>query len=552
MNQSLVRFLLYGQLLLLASCSGLRDQHMPQDIRSAAGPSSGHLQAKAPVVEPADIPEPVRVAPALPEPETIETQLTHTVVVFDVPVRELLFSLARDAGLDLDIEPAIDGQITMNAVEQPLANILKRITEYTDLRYEVQEGVLKIRRDTPYLQTYVLNSLNMSRQSRGSVSVSTQIQATGQGAGQGGAGGGSGGRGGVGRGNNSDTSVTILSEYNFWDTLTGNFRSILASNNVIEGEGVSDSSSDIIVNRESGIVMIRATRRQHSDIRSFIDSVEASTQRQVMIEATIAEVKLSDSYQAGIDWQLINSQPTSGVEITQAVTSLDLAQPPTFNIAVTDLDFGGNELQATLSALETFGDVSVVSSPKIMAMNNQTAVLKVVDNLIYFTVEVNIDNASQNVGSGRLVTFETDVNTVPVGFVMSVTPFIGADDMVTLNVRPTISRVIDFVTDPNPALAAEDVISQIPVIQAREVESVLKVPSGSIAVIGGLMQDQVKKTSTGVPLLGRLPFIGPAFRYDENETSKTELVIFIRPRIIKNASIDGDLSDFRRYLPARE
>jgi len=187
-----------------------------------------------------------------------------------------------------------------------------------------------------------------------------------------------------------------------------------------------------------------------------------------------------------------------------------------------------------------------------MAMNNQTAVLKVVDNLIYFTVEVNIDNASQNVGSGRLVTFETDVNTVPVGFVMSVTPFIGADDMVTLNVRPTISRVIDFVTDPNPALAAEDVISQIPVIQAREVESVLKVPSGSIAVIGGLMQDQVKKTSTGVPLLGRLPFIGPAFRYDENETSKTELVIFIRPRIIKNASIDGDLSDFRRYLPARE
>ncbi len=524
---------------------------MPQDIRSAAKPSSGHLQAKAPVVEPADIPEPVRVAPTLPEPETIETQLTHTVVVFDVPVRELLFSLARDAGLDLDIEPDIAGQITMNAVEQPLTNILQRITEYTDLRYEVKEGVLKVRRDTPYLQTYVLNSLNMSRQSRGSVSVSTQIQATGQGTGQTGSAGG-GGQGGVGGGNNSDTSVTILSEYNFWDTLTANFLSILATDEVVEGEDASDNDSDIIVNRESGIVMIRATRRQHADIRDFIDSVEASTQRQVMIEATIAEVKLSDTYQAGIDWRLINSQPTSGVEVTQAITSLDLAQPPTFNIAVTDLDFGGNELQATLSALETFGDVSVVSSPKIMAMNNQTAVLKVVDNLIYFTVDVNIDNASQNVGSGRLVTFETDVNTVPVGFVMSVTPFIGADDMVTLNVRPTISRVIDFVTDPNPALAAEDVVSQIPVIQAREVESVLKVPSGNIAVIGGLMQDQVRQTSTGVPLLGRLPLIGPAFRYDDNETSKTELVIFIRPRIIKNASIDGELSDFRRYLPASE
>ena len=115
--------------------------------------------------------------------------------------------------------------------------------------------------------------------------------------------------------------------------------------------------------------------------------------------------------------------------------------------------------------------------------------------------------------------------------------------------RPTISRVIDFATDPNPALAQEDVINQIPVIRVREVESVLKVSSGNIAVIGGLMQDEVQRNTNQVPLLGSLPLIGPAFRFDDDKTEKTELVIFIQPRVTANASLDGDLSDYRRYLP---
>jgi MSHA biogenesis protein MshL len=117
-------------------------------------------------------------------------------------------------------------------------------------------------------------------------------------------------------------------------------------------------------------------------------------------------------------------------------------------------------------------------------------------------------------------------------------------------VRPTISRVINFVRDPNPALASVDVVSEIPVIQIREVESVLKVRSGDIAVIGGLMQDEVKRTNRGVPLLGKIPLIGNAFRYDDDQTSKTELVIFLKPTVIENASIDGgDLQNFKQFLP---
>ena len=531
-------FLVVG---LLTGCAGSKNP--PQDIRPVEGISAGHLQTgdASPEVQANSeerIPAPVRIAPTLPSPVLPVDEVTHTVVVFDVPVRELLFSLARDSGLELDMDPGIDSNVTMNALEQPLTNILERVSQQTALRYELEGNSLRVFTDTPFFRSYAVSSLNMSRRSTSSVEVSTQIQATGN-----------SGDDSEGGGNNSGTNVSILSEYDFWATLTGNLGDLLSeSGAVVEGEEGADNPN-IIVNRESGVVLIRATNKEHEDISSFIASVLDSTQRQVMIEATIAEVKLSDSYQAGIDWQLINSQTTSGVEVVQDLTASTLAQPPTFRLNVTDLDFNGNELQATLSALETFGDVSVMSSPKIMAMNNQTALLKVVDNLIYFTVDVNIDNATAVTGQGRLVTFETDVNTVPVGFVMSVTPYIDGDDMVTLNVRPTISRVIDFVNDPNPALAAEDVISQIPVIQAREVESVLKVASGNIAVIGGLMQEEAKVTSTGVPFLGRLPWMGAAFRYDDNATEKTELVIFIRPRVIRRASVTEDLADFERFLP---
>ena len=135
---------------------------------------------------------------------------------------------------------------------------------------------------------------------------------------------------------------------------------------------------------------------------------------------------------------------------------------------------------------------------------------------------------------------------------MSVTPYIDAAGSVILNVRPTISRVINFVRAPNPALALVDVVSEIPVIQIREVESVLKVKSGDIAVIGGLMQDEIKRSNRGAPLPGKTPLIGNAFRYDDDQTIKTELVIFLKPTVIENASIDGgDFQNFEQFLPTK-
>jgi general secretion pathway protein D len=137
---------------------------------------------------------------------------------------------------------------------------------------------------------------------------------------------------------------------------------------------------------------------------------------------------------------------------------------------------------------------------------------------------------------------------VPVGFVMNVTPFITKDKEVLLNIRPTITRILRFVNDPNPALAAAGVVSQIPEIQVREMESVLRVSSGSTAVLGGLMSDASKENNTGLPGLHDVKDVGILFGTKTREFVKSELVIFLRPRIIEDANIETSLQDYRKFL----
>jgi MSHA type pilus biogenesis protein MshL len=510
-------------------------------IRMEPKPSQGHIESKS---DDADIPPIATAAPVLPVPARATTkEALHTLVVSDVAVRDLLFSLARDTNLNLDIDDDVDGMVTINAINQPLPAILDRIARSSNLDYEITNNVLIIRKDVPYLYNYKVDYLNMSRVSDGGVSVSTQINSTGQGASaEGGATGGSGD-------NNSSTQVKNVSEHNFWLTLQKNI------GNIIGGTASGDAeNSNIVLNRESGIMGVRATKKQHKEIQRFLSDVQQSSQRQVLIEATIAEVKLSDRYQAGINWSVVRDASSGHsfiFDAANAVNDLTLNTPPAFTLNAGKNLGGGDQLQATLQALQTFGDVKIMSSPKIMALNNQTALLKVVDNLVYFTVDVNIDTSSTTIGGIRTVTYETKINTVPVGFVMSVTPYVNDMNSVTLNVRPTISRVIRQMRDPNPALAEVDVVSEIPVIQVREVESVLKINSGDVAIIGGLMQDEINNTKRGIPVLSKLPMLGSLFRYDDDNTTKTELVIFIKPIVVKHASLSGDLKEYKQYLPEK-
>jgi len=513
-------------------------------------PSDGHI--KSDPVDKGEIPQLVTQVPALPRPGKRKKLETYTVVVNQVPIRELLFSMARDADLNLDIDDDISGRITMNAIDQTLPKILDRIESQAAIVYFLEDGTLKVRADKPYLHVYSIDYLNISRTSGGNVSISSEIGATSSGAEIAGGSGSGGGRSSGGGGDNkADSKIENKSINEFWSTITKNIGDILEQE-IKPGSGSkAKGSSNIIVNRESGIVAVRATSKKHKIVKKFIDQVVGSAQRQVLIEATIAEVQLSDNYQAGIDWSVVSETATVGNATVltkggiQDVIGGSLGASPFFQLA-TSGTINGNPLNITLKALETFGDVKVLSSPKVMTLNNQTAILKVVDNEVYFNIDVIVVPGNANTDS--VTAFDTTVNTVPVGIVMAVTPYIDEGDTVTLNVRPTISRIIDFVNDPNPELAREGVESQIPVIQVREIETMLKVDDSDTAVIGGLMQDQINKENRGVPILSSIPFLGALFSYTEEKYVKSELVIFIRPIVVEHASLDGDLADYKKYL----
>jgi len=529
-------------------------------------PSKAHLRAEPrdAATEPeAAIPQVVERLPIVPVPEPTAPQERYTVVVNEVDVRELLFALARDAAVNVDVHPGIKGIVTLNAVDQTLPQILSRIAEQVSVRYADRAGTIAVMPDEPFFRRYTVDYVNLSRDVENTVNVQTEIDTAGAGdalqqAGGGGGGGGGGGAGGGGGGggnlNNSRTRITSLSNQRFWQTLANNVAAIVGELVVIAPQpGIMPTYKNVIANPETGVLTVRADSRQHREIQALVDAVTTSAQRQVLIEATVVEVTLTDRYRAGIDWGRVAA--TTGLTVTQrliggAVLGDDplRAEPSAFIARYTGRDTAIGDVDATLQLLQEFGNVQVLSSPKIMVLNNQTAVLKVVENQVYFAVDA--DTTVSQVGVA-LTTFTTTARTVPVGFVMTVTPGIHANANVIMNVRPSISSIAGAVNDPNPALAQANVINAIPVIRTREMESLLKVGSGQTAVLGGLMQDRNAVDTRGVPWLADLPGVGELFKQRNNRATKSELVIFLRPTVIRNPDIERDLAPQRHHLEDR-
>jgi len=319
----------------------------------------------------------------------------------------------------------------------------------------------------------------------------------------------------------------------------------------------------VIVNREGGLVLVRATAAQHELVQEYLDRVMASVTRQVLIEATIVEVELNDRYQAGIDWRvftrgggLLGAGITLGTDVADAFTAGASGAIQGLIFSASDAPDGSakRDVEVSISLLNEFGDTQVISSPKVMTLNNQPAILKVVDNEIYFEIESDISPG--NLNQNAVVSFDTDVRTVSVGLVMNVTPQVSDGDAVTLNVRPTVSRIKGFVEDPAVPIAlrqanAQDlnISNSIPVISVRESETVMRVGSGQLAILGGLMQDTRETDDEAVPGFSEIPALGEAFNFRDRQQRKTELVVFLRPTVIRSPDVGADLAGFRRYLP---
>ena len=218
----LARAALLGTLIALALTGCYKRSVMPQ--------SEAHIAtaAKTPSVE--DVPAPARVSNFVPAPKAAVKAPTYTVVVNEVPVKELLFALARDTKQNVDIHPGLQGLVSLNAINETLPGILERISKQVNMRYRLDGQTIIVSPDTAFMKTYKVNYVNMSRETTSTIGVSGQIQ--GGGGASGGSGGGSGGGGGGGGGgstNASNTVVKTVSNNNFWDTLRDNIRAILAS-----------------------------------------------------------------------------------------------------------------------------------------------------------------------------------------------------------------------------------------------------------------------------------------------------------------------------------
>lgn len=570
--------------------------HIDQPNTSAAEISNASAKAAG------TIPKPVTDQVYLPPPKPKTKEPVYSIVVYDTPVKEVLFAIARDSKLNIDIHPSIQGRVTLNAVDQTLPAILERISKQVDLTYKVQGNVLTIAPDQPVLRTYKIDYVNMSRDTRGFIGVDGQISSTSQSSSGIGAGTGAAATGGAstvtstsgtGATNSSRTSIISESKGRFWETLESNIRDILqetdkevmiaragsggslsaaektdanskdagaqarsqiAERNEFREEYKTYFAANVISNREAGVISVRATNRQHERVQEFLDKVLNSAKRQVLIEATIVEVKLNDGFQAGVDWSRLNNsasnsgftfQQTLGPQISPGATT------PGFVMGYLNPISRIGNIASSISLLNQFGETKVLSSPKLMVLNNQTAVLKVVDNLVYFTVQAQISQSVSVGGGANLQAFTTTPNTVPIGVVMSVTPQISDSGLVNINVRPTISSFIRYVKDPNPQLTNIDLNQGIPEIRIREMESLLQINSGNIAILGGLMQDEIRNNTDKVPGVSDVPGLGKLFTGQNKSTTKTELVIFLRPTVVANASLESDeLANYKQFLPS--
>jgi len=504
-------------------------------------PSAGHIKSDE---KPAgQIPELVQKTPVLPAPQPPVELEKYTVVVNEVPAKELLFALARDARINVDIDPRIDGNVTINAVDQTLPQILDRIVRQIDMRYEFRGDNLFVEPDVPFFRTYQINYLNIARDTVNTNSVATSL-ATSTSVSGGSEGGGKGG--GAFSGNNSTTDLTSTSLNRFWVAITTNIQAIIGEK-VTASSGIEVPLSDaVITSPETGTISVNATTKQHVMIQEFIDKIMNNVRRQVLIQTSIIEVTLSDEYQAGIDWTDI-TLGALGLSIETIGSPLSVASGAAgLVLDYAESDNSGNSFDTTLRLLDEFGDVKVLSSPQLMALNNQTAILKRVENKVFFT----IDSETLSSGLGNQSTsFDTTIHSLPVGIVMFITPHIAENGEVILHVRPTISRegearrTIPLPPDVDPIEGNE-----VPETLAQEMESLIRLTSGQTAVLGGLMIDETRTRNTGIPGLTTLPLVGNLFKTRDISYGKTELVIFIRPVIIQDPSIETDLNLYKAFL----
>jgi len=546
-----------ASLMALQSCSGMGLESNDSEIDPAGGLTRGdylNLRHRAEANAEASL-QTAPPIPAMPTqmaaPKTVpgKGKLVSITVTDSVPLRDVLIQLARDAGADLELDPHVEGGVIFAAHNQPFDEVLKRICALAGLRYKIDGSFVHIEPDSPYQETYQLDYLSLARKSTSEVAIATNVFDTDVTNG----GAINGASGSVGTAthnvsdNNSTARISAASEADFWSEVQKSLTQILASS----GHETKNSSGGgtFSIDRQTGMVTVFGNSRQQVAVDDYVRKLKRKAYAQVLIDARVIEVELDDSFKSGIDWRTLfggafNAAARFGPQAVGApFTTATTATNGVFTGSVDMHDFSG-----IISLVRSFGTTRVLSAPRVTVLNNQTAVLKVATNQVYFVTQAQFTTVTNASGSAVTTTpvYTSTPHTVPVGLVMTVQPAIDADhDRVTMTLRPTISRVVGNVDDPsidlNAAIAnvATPIQSQVPVLAVREMDSVLQLHSGEIAVLGGLMQDSSINTDTGLPPFDTLPVIGNLAKGQDSAGTTTELVILLRATITENPPPDA-------------
>jgi len=418
-------------------------------------------------------------APSIGSSKTISFSVTD-----QVPLKDVLIELGRVAQIDIDLDPSITGGIILNAKNRPFKEVVDRIASLGNLRYSYQNGVLHFERDTPYMKNYF---------------------------------------------------VDYLIDGQLWSDVETNVNAILSSSSSGAGED-SGTASSISSNKSAGIISIFATDKEHTTITKYLADVEKSASAQVLIEAKVVEVTLTEKFEAGVNWTSMGKKND-----IKAVNGVAVAT----GIAYTAYELFSSDITTSVKALEAFGTTRTISSPRIHAINNQKASLNFGDKLVYFKIDNNQNVTTTGTATANTSTITSTKQEENIGVELDITPSINLKTgEIIMSVKPKLSVANEYVVDP---ASPSGISNKVPVVQTRTLDTIAKIRSGSVIVIGGLMKDGTTNADNGVPFLQRIPVLGWLFKSIAKDTKIIETVIFIKATIVSNGAtvnkLDRDMQE---------
>ncbi len=472
------------------------------------------------------------------------TAVRFDVEVNDAPARVFFQGLTEGTHQNMLIHPEVSGRITMSLKQVTLEEVLNATRDLYGYDYRRISSGYMILPANIQTRMFHLNYLDVQRHGVSKTRVSSGQVTQGSNSKYGDNSTPSGSndteKDGKPDVDISGTAVETRNDSDFWLGIEANLKAIIGDK----------PDRNVVVNRQSGIIVIRAMPNELRDANDFLQKTAETVTRQVVLEAKIVEVELSDAYQAGINWASIvqnggshyftgQTAPTGGFDANPfAPTNNTVTVGPGNPVSgIVNSTLGGaftlaadfKNFNAFIELLSTQGQTHVLSSPRVSTLDNQKAIIKAGSDEFFVT------NVKTNTITGTATTTTREIDFTPFfsGVALDVTPQISEDGNVILHVHPTVSEV----KDQTKSLTLSGTTDTLPLAlsQIRESDNIVKAHSGQLIVIGGLMRETRDNLGYKTPILGDIPLLGKLFRSDRKQSKTVELVILLRPLIVNDS-----------------